>query len=389
MNLSNARNYICWALISGFYLFENCLLVSQGILGPSMQAELNLSNAQIAVMASAFYWSYALMQIPVGVILDKTGVKIPLLLAVAICVTGVFISANTSSFIFECLARILIGFGASFAVLSSLNFTAANFSKNKFATLTGLLLTIGMSGQILGEAPLLRLIDNIGWRSSLNMLTYIGLGLLVCLFLLLPKQKNQNNKQNSTLLDLKEIFKDKKYWKIAVYGMLRFTPFSLFAAYWGTRLIPKIHSLDSMQAATIVGMLPLGFAIGAPIWGFISDRSGKRLPVLIISNLLEIILWSMLFLHADFDNLNIIAGLLGFSISGFLPSFSLMKETAAIQIRSTALGFMNTLNSIATPMLIPVLSLINDRSSDKLTLLVLPLLALCAMISFMQLREAH
>lgn len=389
MQLNNFRNYLCWIFISVFYLFENCLIVSQGILGPSMQAELGITDTQLALLASAFYWSYSLMQIPVGVILDRFGVRIPLLTAIAICICGVYLSYRADSFLLEFLARLLIGFGASFVVLSSLNFSAVNFSKNIFATLTGLLLTIGMSGQILGEAPLLSMINNIGWRPSLLALTYVGIFIFIFLVLFLPRQRPDRPEIRTLKNDLKIIYSNSIYWRIAIYGMLRFTPFSLFASFWGAKLIPILHNISIMQAATIVGMLPLGFAIGAPIWGFISDKSGKRLPGLIISNILELILWSIIFIKIGYTNLNVVVCLLGFSISGFLPAFSLMKETADENIRSSALGFMNTFNSIATPMVLPLMSLIHANYSSNITLMVLPVISFCAIVSFKQLKEAN
>ena len=171
--------------------------------------------------------------------------------------------------------------------------------------------------------------------------------------------------------------------------MLRFSPFLLFAAFWGVKLLPLLHNLSTMQAATIVGMLPLGFAIGAPIWGNISDRSGKRLPVLIISNLLEIILWFSIIITSKIILLEIISLLLGFSISGFLPAFSLMRETADPKITTTALGFMNTLNSLGLPIILPIMTGIHKLGSHSQTMLVLPVITICASIGFFTLKEAN
>lgn len=379
MNLkAKYLNNLCWLFLALFYLYENILQVSQNILTPIMQTELNMQDHQLSMMLSAYFWGYAFMQIPVGVILDKYGVKKPLLVAVMMCNIGAVILSSATSFLVAVIARVFIGLGSAFAVLSALNFTAENFGKHKFATLTGLLLTVGMSGQILGEAPLQHLVNLHGWRASLQIIAIFGVFIFIVLQLFIPRDKNKTGASDK--IDLKKLVYKIKPWIISIYGMLRFTPFLLFVSFWGNPFMTNIYKLSPESSAIICGMLPLGFAFGAPIWGKISDLIGKRKPIVIISNFLEIMFWYLLTIKLNLMLTEIVAFLLGFAVSGFLPAFSLMKESVELNIRTTAMGFMNTLNAVGTPIFMPMIMIIKNNYSYKNALMVFPLIAICAII---------
>lgn len=393
MHSSNNKLYGCWLLIALFYLLENCLQASQGIFASTLKIDLSLSSLQLDFMTQAYFFTYGLMQIPVGLTLDKYGLKRPLLLAVFACALGAYVMAAASGYYLSLFGRILIAFGSAFAVLSSFNYCAMFLPANKFATLTGALLTIGMSGQILGEAPLLKLIETVGWRQSLLLIGGAIFLLNIGLFCLIPAKKPVKTGVKKAGHEFKQklitTLKNKYYWQVAIYGMLRFTPFILFVSYLGHKILINLHNLSAVESAAAVGMLPLGFAIGAPIWGRFSDKTGKRLPTLIISNILEIILWCMLCLHWTYFSLNILCCALGFMVSGFLPAFTVMKETAPATIQTTALGFMNTLNSIGLPLILPIISLIDITQHTIAATLILPTLTICASICFISLKEAN
>lgn len=385
MKESKKFNYFCWALIASFYLLENCIQVSQNVLTPLMRNELGLHGYEFSVVVACYFWGYSVVQIPVGIILDKFGVKKPLFFAVMACGIGTIALAKATGFYTTLIARTTVGVASAFAALSGLNYAARNFSKDRFATLTGLLLTIGMSGQIFGEEPLHYLAEFSGWRHSLM---FLGLAAILiasfnCIYL--PDDKPKTKADDK--IDLKSILKKSDVWHVAIYAMLRFTPFLLFVTFWGNPLITKIHTITDASAARLVGMLPLGFAIGAPIWGSISDKMQKRKPVLIISNILELFLWLTLSFKIGEIPADIVALILGFSVSGFLPAFTIMKEITPAQLRTTALGFMNTLNSIGTPIAMPIVVIIAKGLSAQATLWILPVMTFCAMILFLRIKE--
>lgn len=372
--------YVCWILIASFYLLENCIQVSQNVLTNMMQNTLNLHDTAFSTVVACYFWGYSFAQIPAGMLLDKFGLKKPLVISLLICGLGTVLLSQAEGFYSILTFRTAIGVVSAFAALSVLNYTASKFDDNKFATLTGLMLTIGMCGQIFGEAPLHYLAISYGWR---NCILFLGLSALVLTLLNTIVLKPEKTVSSNVKMDFQSALSSKNIWYLAIYGMLRFTPFLLLVTYWGNPLMHKIHGFSDTTSSEIISMLPLGFAIGAPIWGRISDKMQSRMPGLLASNILEIGFWILLLVKFNQIGISIIALALGFTVSGFLPAFTIMKEIAPKEIRTTALGFMNTLNSIGTPMAMPILAYLAKSLSASKTLMILPGITFCAIIVFL------
>jgi len=361
---------LVWVLATLFYLYENLLQVSQGVIVPELMREFHLSAQQLSTqLGSTFLFAYSAAQFPIGILLDRYSTRLLLTLASGLCALSCYTYANAHMISIAILSRFCMGIGAAFAALSCLKLASGWFQHKQFALLTGLMLSIGLTGSILGEGPLLHLVNSHGWRAALIMVAQLGMIITLLIALIVrdnPKKPKTRPDRQALLSALKTLLQKKQVWAIALYGMLMFTPFLIFSNLWGPIFIEKTYHLSRETATAAFEMIFVGFIIGAPFFGWYSDYIQQRKRPLYIGSIGALIIMTSI-LHAVVPHPLYISGLmllLGFFTSAFLPAFSIMKEMNPTEMTASALGFMNTLNSLGGPILIAITGLLLDRLWD-------------------------
>ncbi len=358
--------WLMWVLGAIFYCYEFFLQVSPNVMVKDLMLAYNLSAAEMGYLSTSYYVAYAAMQLPVGILLDRFGTRKPLTAAVLLCALGALIFAYSDVFILAAVGRFLIGLGSAFAAVSCMQIAASWLPLNRFALMTGLLLTIGMIGAWNGQAPLRILINAIGWRETLILFGYIGCVLALIVLLVIrdkPRSSHPKNLQHKGFFaGLKHVVRLPQNWIVALYGGLMFLSIPGFAGLWSVSFFSQSHSMDSTSAAFIVSMIFIGFAVGAPLLGWFSDRIERRKPPMYIGSLGSLITMSAIIYGPPLSET--MSGLLffsfGFFCSGFLPVFSVAREVNPPETSATALGFINTLNTAGGMIAQPVIGYLLD-----------------------------
>ena len=154
------------ATLGGIYVVSQFFRNSIGVIAPDLARELTMSAAEIGLLSSVFFFSFAAAQIPLGICLDRYGPKICMLVCAGIVAAGaVLFSAGTSPGMLIA-ARILMGVGCCCYLMAPLALYAKRYSPEKFGTLVGIQLGVGTLGTLLATAPLAWSVASIGWRAS-------------------------------------------------------------------------------------------------------------------------------------------------------------------------------------------------------------------------------
>lgn len=370
--MSSALSWIVWSLGCLFYFYEFLLQVSPGVMKPELSQAFNISAAGFGLLGGVYFYSYSAMQIPAGVLLDRLGPHRLLTFASLICAVSTLAFAHTYSFQMALVARFCIGFGSAFAAVGAMKLAANWFPPTRFAVLTGLMVAIGMTGAIGGEKPLASFIDFFGWRQSLN---YLGIaGLVLSLLIYLVAQDSPHHVEKSTpkrsliegLIDifysLKKVIKNRQLWIVAVYGGLVFMATLVFCGLWGVPFLETKYHFSKELSATLTSLVFLGWIIGSPTWGIISDGLGKRKPPMIYGTMGALVTLTIV-IYAPTLSAGMTGSLLflfGFFSSGFLPAFSITKEISCKQNCATALSFMNMMNMIGAAIAQPFIGRLLD-----------------------------
>jgi len=367
--LSALVPWMVWGLGCLFYFYECLLQVSPSVMSTELMHDFSVTSHTLGILSGIYFYSYAAMQLPGGVMMDYFGPQRLLTLATLICSVSTMAFGLTDSFYTACLARLMIGFGSAFAAVGTMKLAANWFPANKFALLTGLMVTIGMLGAIGGEAPLALLIDNYGWRHSMVFMGVAGI-FLAMLILIVAKDAPEKHVEHAISSDLEEpltsslmtLIKNRQLWITAIYGGLMYLSTPVFCGLWGVPfLMFKMH-LAKATAANYISLVFVGWAIASPLWGIFSNRIGRRKPPLYIGSV-GALATSLIFIFAPIQSgflMQVVLFFFGIFSSAFLPAFAIAKELCDKRYVATGLSFMNMMNMIGIALIQPLVGFILD-----------------------------
>lgn len=370
--MGSVLSWVVWSLGCLFYFYEFLLQVSPGVMKPELSQAFNITAGGFGLLGGVYFYSYSAMQIPAGVLLDRLGPHRLLTFASLICAVSTLAFAHTYSFNTALVARFCIGFGSAFAAVGTMKLAANWFPPTRFAVLTGLMVAIGMAGAIGGEKPLASFINFFGWRQSLDYLGIAGLVLSLLLYLIAqdsPDPESDEEPKRSLvegLVDvynsLKKVIENAQLWVVAIYGGLVFMATLVFCGLWGVPFLEIKYHFSKELSATLASMVFLGWIIGSPSWGIVSDGIAKRKPPMIFGTIGAFITLTLVIYTPTLSAglAGILLFLFGFFSSGFLPAFSIAKEISCKQNCATALSFMNMMNMIGAAVAQPFIGRLLD-----------------------------
>ena len=368
-------SWTVWSLSCIFYFYECLLQVSPGVISSELMRDFGVTSQTLGVLSGIYFYSYAIMQLPGGILMDYFGPRRLLTIATSICALSTIAFGLTDNFFMACTARLMIGLGSAFAAVGAMKLSANWFPAARFPLLTGMMVTIGMLGAIGGEGPFALLVDHFGWRYSMMIMGSIGLALAALIFIVIrdvPKhrdpiyQAGENLPEEDSLNNLMELLKKKQLWLVATYGGLMYMVTPIFCGLWGVPFLMFKMNITKAAAATDVSFVFLGWAIASPLWGLISNHIGRRKPPMLMGSS-GALLCSLLFIYAPIHSQWLLQAILfafGVLSAGFLPAFSIAKELCCKKYVATGLSFMNMMNMIGIAIGQPAIGFILDQLWD-------------------------
>lgn len=368
ISANSIKPWIIWGLGCLFYFYECLLQVSPSVMSNELMRDFSVTSQTLGILSGIYFYSYAAMQLPGGVMMDYFGPQRLLILATTICSISTIAFGLTDHFFTACVARLMIGFGSAFAAVGTMKLAANWFPANRFAFLTGLMVTLGMLGAIGGEAPLALLIDNYGWRHSMLIMGVIGLCIALLILLIArdapsAKKVASHSDEEPVFSSLLTLIKNRQLWLVAIYGGLMYMATPVFCGLWGVPfLMFKMH-LAKATAANYISLVFVGWAIASPLWGMFSNRIGRRKPPMYIGSVGALIT-STLFIFSPIESgwqMQFLLFAFGIFSSGFLPAFAVAKELCSKRYVATGLSFMNMMNMVGIALAQPIIGFILDR----------------------------
>ena len=238
-----------WGLAVLFLFYEFFVRVYPSIMVKELMGSFKATAAQLGTLSAFFFYAYAPMQIPVGLLMDRYGARKLLTFAALFCGVGSFFFGMAESLAPAEFGRFLMGIGSSFAFVGMIYVCSHWFPPQKLALLVGIGNSIGMLGAVGAEGPLSFAVEAFGWRSSVNAFGFIGIALAVILYLFLrnqPKQKKSKAKVDFSglLRNLKVVASNPKTWINAVIALLFYMTTAAFASLWGIPFLVESYHIS-------------------------------------------------------------------------------------------------------------------------------------------------
>ena len=276
-----------------FYCYEFILRIVPGILQNELRISFgNISASVFGQLSALYYFAYSPMQLPVGILMDRFGARKLLFLACFCCSLGSYLFGFYSSITVAGIGRFLVGFGSSFAFVGVLASAVSWLPQKCFSTVAGLMTTLGMLGLVYGEIKISSLANSLT-LANINYL-FVGAGFILTIIIFAVVKDNPNDKYSKELpiLDFFKqvgvILKSKRIWIIGFIGACLYTSLSIFGELWGNEYLAIAHNLSKTQSAKTISYMFIGWGIGAPISGFISDKINSRIKPLMLGSIFSL-----------------------------------------------------------------------------------------------------
>jgi MFS family permease len=325
---------------------------------PQLTEAFGLSALGMASLIGLFYYGYSPFSLVAGAAMDRLGPKKVLPMAAAVVGVGALLFGwgNREA---ASIGRLLQGAGGVFALVGAVYIATKNFPASRAATLIGATQMFGMAGGSAGQFGVGPMIGGgMSWKSFWMGMGFVGLAIGAILFFLLPNERRGEEPEGSLKATIQAFFTVFKNPQSILCGLIAgflFIPTTIFDMIWGVRYLQEAHGFSYASAVMRSATVPLGWIIGCPLLGFISDRLGRRKPVIIGGALVLLVCLAwILFGPAEVFPpylLGLVAGLA--SGAAMLP-YTVIKEVNPPQFGGTATGVINFLNFTFSALLGPV-----------------------------------
>lgn len=355
--------WVIWGLAAAFYGYAYFQRVAPSVMTTELMGTFEVTAASLGNLSAYYFYPYALVQIPVGILIDRFGARIVLLVSAAVCAIGSLLFATAPSFEVAALGRLLVGAGAGTTWVGTLALAVMWLPQNRFAAVTGLSLLVGLVGAVLGQAPLAALVDTAGWRTAM---LWPGAAMAVVALLMIPfvrdKAMHSESRHGTTLLTgLGLVLRNRQTWKIAFYTGALVTPMASFAGLFGVPFVQALFGVGKATAGATVSLMLLGWGIGGPIAGWFSDRLQRRRSVMAAGAAALIVLWPlMLFLPSPLLGFQVLLFLMGLASGVVIINFAITKESNAAIATGVAMGFVNMAGMGASAISLPLVGWLLD-----------------------------
>ncbi len=350
---------LAWFFCALFYFYQYVLRSAPAVMMPELTVAYGLSAAGIASLVGMFYYGYAIFSLVSGVAIDQLGPRSVVPLAAVFVALGALLFATGEPWLGN-FGRFLQGAGGVFSLIGAIYIVAANFPASRAATLIGATQMFGMAGGsagqfLVGPAIAAGLPWNRFW-STMALLGFVLAGAL--LFFIQPNKKKAPAKTSwvrDAASSLGSVFLNPQSLLCGLIAALLFFPTTIFDMVWGVRFLQEGHGVDYSLAVLRSASVPFGWIIGCPLLGALSDRIGRRKPVIIGSAVvllgaLALILFSKPDTFPPYS-LGLLAGIA--SGAAMIP-YTIIKEANRPEHGGTATGVINFINFSLTALVGPL-----------------------------------
>ena len=350
-----------------FYSYEYILRILPSVMESELSAHYHLLSSGFGGLSAFYYYAYVPMQIPVGLLMDKYGPRRLLTLACLLCALGTYLFAATDMFYVAALGRFMVGLGSSFAFVGVLKLATMWLPEDRLAFVAGSAAALGTIGAWLGDYYLGMFVHSMGWVETTNFMSAFGFGLVVLLYFFIKDRADSDDSVPerdfaSTFYDLAIIAKNKQIWVNGFYGCLVYLPTTVLAELWGIPYLTHAQSMSAMSAEAANGTIFLGFTLGAPIMGTLSDKfHNRKLPMSIgaIGAFCAITL-VMYMPGLTEQNVRCLLFMLGICYGSQAIVFAVGRELAPKRAAGTAMAFTNMVVMLGGMFLQPLVGVLLD-----------------------------
>jgi predicted MFS family arabinose efflux permease len=278
---------LAFLFIVGFFF-----RVSMAVVSRDLAADLGLSAAQLGVMSAAYFYAFALAQIPLGPLIDRYGGRSIISILGVVTTCGSLTFALAPNYHLALAGRVLLGLGTASVMMGTLKIFTNWFTQQEFPKVSGFFIAAGNLGSVLGTAPLAFAITLFTWRPTFLAMTLAQAIAALCVFLVArdappggahtAAHESHPCPVGGVLAIWKALFTSLEFWLIALIAFFWYANYMVLLALWGGPYLMEGLGFDRSQAGAILLYTSAGYICGSLLVGKAIDWLGGSLQKTIL-----------------------------------------------------------------------------------------------------------
>ncbi len=382
-NLLRYRWLIFTVLTTAYFLVYFHRL-SLSVVADDLVREFQLSGGMMGLLGSVYFYCYAAMQLPAGLLSDSIGPRKTVTFFLLIAGAGSLIFGLAQNFTAAFSGRILVGFGVSMVFIPTMKILSQWFRSYEFAIMAGILNAVGGIGVMAATWLLALMTARFGWRPSFAVIGVATFVLLLLVWLIVRDRPEDKGWPSLGEIDgdprpgvpeiekiplrqgMIRVLSEKRFWPVAIWFFLDCGIFFGFGALWGGPYLMHVHRLSRSQAGSILSMIAWGMIIGSPLLGYFSEKiiKSRKRVFMLCGGLLSLILFILARFPAG-EHISLLYPLFFlFSLSSsaiVVIGFTTVKELFPVAIAGTSVGTINLFPFLGGAVFMPVMGKILDK----------------------------
>ena len=372
------RWFIFWTLALGYvlvYFHRLCM----SVVAEEMLLDLSATGTSLGILGAAYFYTYALMQLPAGLLSDSWGPRKTITVFFMVAFAGSLIMAWSPDITWAIIGRTLVGIGVSMLFVPTMKVLAEWFKVREFASMTGILVAMGGIGSITATTPLAWMSNAVGWRGSFLIVGVISFFLGVLVWTVVRDRPSDKGwpataDESSTTEEaialwqgVKRVLSEPAFWPLALWFFFGCAVFFAFIGQWGGPYLMQVHGLSKAAAGNVLMMSALGMVAGSPLHSLVSNRVFKaRKPSFIISAAMTLVVVAALTFFPESlprPLLYVVCFMMGvFTNAIVVIGFTATKELFPVRIAGTSTGLVNLFPFMGGAILQPFMGYLLERS---------------------------
>jgi sugar phosphate permease len=379
------RRWLVWvpAALSCWVVYFH--RVGTGVVADNLMRDFAIERASdLGILASIYFYTYALAQVPAGILADYFGPRLTISIALLVSVVGALLFGWTDTLSGLYLGRFLASLGVSLIYVNIVKIHAEWFRAREFGTMSGLIVLVGNAGSLVAATPLAVVVEALGWRSSFYMIAVFSLLMALLCWLLIRNRPTDIGLPSIAAIEgregcmhspavakpsiggsLKQVLGNRHTWTPFFASSLIYGVYMTVVGLWGVSYFMQVYGMSRFDASNHLLLMVAGNMLGGPLFGFFSDRFGfRRLPY-VGATAFFLAIWLLLTFWNQAKPpewaLYPICLAIGLGVSGITLTVACVKEVNSSHITGMAAGVANSGAFVGAAFLQPLFGWILDQ----------------------------
>ena len=408
---TTAIAWLVWALGATHYFYAFFQRVTPSVIDQELMRDFAATGSELGSLGGAYFFTYAGLQFPLGILLDRYGPRRIMAISAVLAGLGSIGFGLADSLTPAILGRLLVGAGVGVGLIGTMKLTMIWLPPERFATITGITMFIGVLGALLGQTPVRLVVDELGWRETVVWAGVFGLILALAIWLIVRDRGSgaaiaEPETRRSIAKGLASILVNPQTWYLSLYSGMLSGPILTFTTLWGTSFARESYGMAPETAVFSMSVALAGFGLGLPTGGWASDQLRRRKPPLWAGAGLCLATWLAILLWPQPP---LVAALFLFFLNGLASGwvvtvFALAREVNLPQFGGSVVGFINMMGIGAVAILQPLTGYVLDQLWDgtiengvriysdqtiRQAFMLFPACSAVALVSCFFMRESH